>query len=177
MSNLFGDKARISERTGGVRRWRRYGLLVIVAAIIAAVVAVTGVMKSHQAGQFRQFTLRMRPSAPLSMAACSAEVAPYGWNIHEGPPFICRLGKGRTWYRGVLTNSGGDAHPACRATGFDARGKVVFSGALLFIFGGMPAGLDAKGHRSTAFTWYLPKVSAPITRYATSCRVNEDPPI
>ena len=177
MSNLFGDKAPIGRRTGGVRRWRRYGFVVIVAAIIAIVVAVIGVMKSNQAGHSRQFTLRMRPSAPLSMAACSAEVAPYGWNIHDGPPSICRLGKGRIWYHGVVTNSGGDAHPACRATGFDARGKVVFSGALFFIFGGMPAGLDAKSHRSTAFTWYLPKVSAPITRYVTFCRVNENPPI
>jgi hypothetical protein len=73
-------------------------------------------------------------------------------------------GQGRTWYHAVLDNRGGDAYPA-------------FSGLLFFIFGGLPVGLDAKGHQSTAFTWYLPEVSAPIARYVTSCGVDEHPPI
>jgi len=176
MSDLSADRSwpGIGQRLGRMRRWDRYVPLMALAVVITVVVAVIGVMKSPEAGQF---TLRMRSSAPLSLAACSAEVAPYGWNVQGGPPVICRIGQGRTWYHAVLDNRGGDAYPACRATGFDARGKVVFSGQLFFIFGGFPAGLDVKSHRSTAFTWYLPKVSAPIARYVTSCGVDSHPPI
>jgi hypothetical protein len=179
MSDLTTAKARpgIDNRARRRRRWDKYAPLLVPAVVIAVVIAVIAVIATRKAPESEQFTLRMRSSAPLSMATCSAEIARYGWNVQGGPPVICRAGQGRTWYRATLVNRGGQAYPACQATGFDARGKVVFSGPVYFLFRGLPAGLDAKGHTATAFTWYLPKKSAPAARYVASCVVDEHPPI
>jgi hypothetical protein len=91
---------------------------------------------------------------------------------------VCRAGKGRSWYRAVLTNHGPGAYPACTVTAISLHGRVVFSGTILLSFGGAPAGLFAPGHRSVAFDWYLPrKTHRPIIRYTAACSVDSNPPV
>jgi hypothetical protein len=145
----------------------------VIAAALAAGVAVLVVTSS--AGS-EQLTLRMRPAQPLTMTECIAEATPHGYSP-DGAAAICSLGQDRSWYRAVLTNSGGDAYPLCSAKAFDSRGNIVFSRQLVFDFGGWPAGLHAQGHRSVSFSWYLPDVSRPVARYLATCSVNNNPPI
>jgi hypothetical protein len=178
MTDLSAVRARpgTDRRQGRMWRWDRYGPLVIPVAVAIVLALVFALIRVIQSSGPAQFTLRMQSSPPLTLAACGAEVATYGWNVQGGPPAICRLGEGKTWYHAMLVNHGGDAYPDCRATAFDARGKVLFSRDLYFNFAGY-TGLEARGHRSTAFTWYIPNISAPVARYVTSCVVEQNPPI
>jgi hypothetical protein len=155
-------------------RWRVWPWSAAIAASLA-VVATVMVVVTNNAGS-EQLTLRMRPAPPLKMTECIAKATPHGYSPY-GAAAICSLGKGRSWYRAVLNNSGGDAYPLCSAKAFDSRGNIVFSGQLVFDFGGFPAGLYAQGHRSVSFSWYLPNVSRPVARYLATCSVNSNPPI
>jgi hypothetical protein len=152
------------------RAWRWLAVIAAAVAIVVAVVVVTDSAGSEQ------LTLRMRPAPPLKMTECIAEATPHGYSP-RGAAAICSFGQGRSWYRAVLTNSGGDAYPICSAKAFDSRGSIVFSGQLFFVFGGWPAGLHSRGHRSVSFSWYLPDVSRPVARYMATCSVNNSPPI
>lgn len=152
---------------------RRYSRAPIVLAIASVVAGCAG-QASRQPGQF---VLRMRPVAPLTTTACISEARSYGYSA-EGGASICAFGGGRQWYQAVLINKGPGAYPACQATGFDAHGTAVFTGQLPLTFAGFPAGLFAKGHRSTAFYWYLPQTTRrPVARYTATCSVNSNPPI
>jgi len=150
---------------------RRATLTVGVAA--ALTMAIGGCEASHRPVQF---TMQMRPAPPLPTNACISEARGYGYST-LGAASICAAGGGRSWYYAVLTNRGSGAYPACEATGLDAHGKTIFSGQLLFLFGGKPAGLFAPGHRSITFEWYLPgKTRSAVTSYAAACTVNANPP-
>ena len=150
---------------------RGWVALVLLAAGIAA---IGGCGASHRPGQF---TLQLKPVAPLSAKACVSQAARYGWSM-SGATVICQAGKGRSWYRAVLANNGPGAYPACTATARGPHGRVVFNGPVRLIFGGFPAGLFAPGHRSVAFRWYLPrKTRGPIARYTATCSVNSSPPV
>jgi len=94
----------------------------------------------------------MRPVRPLTRAACVAEAHRYSI---AAAGMICQPGAGGSWYRARLTNNGPRAFMRCVATGYDSHGKTVFHGLLPFQFGGI-RGLLAPGHRSIAFSWYLP---------------------
>ncbi len=120
----------------------------------------------------------MNPRTALGATPCVAEAQRFGGYSVAAATGMCRAGSNRAWYRGVITNSGPGAYPACTATAFDQQGNVVFHGPLVFMFGGFPAGLFAIGHRSIAFDWYLPdKAQGPVARYAATCAVNPHPPI
>ncbi len=155
-------------------RWQVWRWWAMIAAAVAIAVTVVVVVTNNAGSE--QLTLRMRPALPLTMTECIAEATPHGYTPH-GAAAICSVGKGRSWYRAVLTDSGGDAYPLCRAKAFDSRGNIVFSGQLVFDFGGWPAGLYAHGHSSVSFSWYLPEVSRPVARYLATCSVNSTPPI
>jgi hypothetical protein len=155
-------------------RWRVWCSLTVIAAGLTVAVAVLVVVTNNARSE--QLTLRMRPALPLKMTGCIAEATPHGYSP-VGAAAICALGKGRSWYRAVLNNSGDDAYPLCNAKAFDSRGNVVFSGQLVFDYGGLPAGFHALGHRSVSFSWYLPNVSRPVARYLATCSVNGNPPI
>jgi len=116
--------------------------------------------------------IRSRPSKTTTTLAIRR-----WWLRVELERVSCSFGQGRSWYRAVLTNSGGDAYPLCSARAFDSRGNIVFSGQHVFDFGGWPAGLQAQGHRSDSFSWYLPDVSRPVVRYLATCSVDNNPPI
>jgi hypothetical protein len=156
---------------GRRRVWRWLAVIAAAVAIVETVVVVV----TNNAGS-EQLTLQMTPAPAPTMTECIAEATTHGWSPH-GAFAICAVGKGRSWYRAVLTNSGGDAYPLCSARAFDSRGNIVFSGQLFFAFGGLPAGLYAQGHRSFSFSWYLPNVSRPVARYLATCSVNSNPPI
>ena|SRR6266550_7305957 len=125
-----------------------------------------------------QLKLQMTPRSPLSINACIEETRSFGgYSVATGHD-VCRSGRDMPWYHGVLTNDGDGAYPACVAQGFDRVGKVVFNGPVSLMFGGFPAGLFAKGHRSESFDWFIDtQPSGRIVRYSTSCSVNDDPPI
>jgi hypothetical protein len=156
-------------------RWRvwRWSALIAALAIVITVVAV--VTRTSNAAP-EQLTLRMSSAPPLTMTACIAEATPYGYSP-DGAAEICSFGLGRSWYRAILKNNGGGAYPLCRAKAFDADSNIVFSGQLVFDFGGRPAGLYAYGRRSVSFSWYLPDVSRAVARYVARCSVNNNPPI
>jgi hypothetical protein len=118
----------------------------------------------------------MKPAPQLPIRVCIAEARRYGYSTW-GAASICAASEGRSWYHAVLTNRGPGAYPACKATAFGTHGNAVFTGQLLFSFGGVPAGLFAPGHRSIAFDWYLPKKThGPVARYTAACSVNASPP-
>jgi predicted small lipoprotein YifL len=115
-----------------------------------------------------QVSLSMRPARPLSRAACVEETHRYGYSIAAAGN-ICQRGIGQSWYHARLTNNGPYAFMRCVATGYDSHEKAVFHGLLPFEFGGI-RGLFAPGHRSIAFSWYLPhRTSAPVARYVATC--------
>lgn len=148
------------------------GLAVVAAATLT--MATAGCGTSHQSAQF---TLQMRPAAPLPARGCISEARRYGYSA-RGSESLCAGGEGRSWYHAVLINRGSGAYPACHATALDAIGKPVFSGQLPFGFGGVAAGLFAPGHRSTRFYWYLPeKTRRPVARYTAACSPNSNPPV
>jgi hypothetical protein len=150
---------------------RRASLTAGVAA--ALTLAFGGCGTSHRPAQF---TMQMRPALPLPTMTCISEARGYGYSP-VGAGSICAAGKGRSWYHAVLTNRGSGAYPACEATGLDARGRAIFNGQLLFLFGGRPAGLFAPGHRSVTFDWYLPgKTRGAVASYTAACAVNPNPP-
>lgn len=156
-------------------RWRAWHWLALIAALAIGVTVVAVVTRASNAAP-EQFTLLMRPAPRLTITECKAEATPYGFSPH-GAAEICSAGMSRSWYHAVLNNNGGGAYPLCRAKAFDADRNIVFSGQLVFDFGGQPAGLYAHGHRSVSFSWYLPDVSRPVARYVASCSVNPSPPI
>jgi hypothetical protein len=144
-----------------------------VAVGTALTMAIGGCAVSHRPVQF---TIQMRPAPPLLTKACIYQARRYGYST-LGAASICAAGAGRRWYHAVLTNRGPSAYPACKATGLDAHGKAIFNGQLLFLFGGVPAGLFAPGHRSVTFDWYLPKrTCGAVTGYTAACEVNANPP-
>jgi hypothetical protein len=150
---------------------KRVSLALVVAA--ALVMTIGGCGASHRPVQF---TLQMKPALPPPTKACISEARRYGYSP-AGAESICAAGRGRSWYHAVLTNRGPGAYPACKAAGLDANGKAVFNGQLLFLFGGIPAGLFALGHRSIAFDWYLPgKTRRPVAHYMAACLPNPSPP-
>jgi hypothetical protein len=158
------------------RRRSRWPALfaVALAGVAAAGVVIAVALAPGRPGGPAQLTLRMRPAAPLTTAVCTGELTRYGFS-RRGASQLCSVGTGRTWYRAVLTNRGSGAYPRCRAKGRDSDGKIVFSGPVVLTFGGI-AGLYARGHRSMTFSWYLPAVSGPVTRYVATCSVNDHPP-
>jgi hypothetical protein len=120
--------------------------------------------------------MHMRPAVPLPAKACISEARRYGYST-VGAESICAAGEGRSWYHAVLTNRGPGAYPACKAIGRGAHGRAIFDGQLLFLFGGVPAGLFAPGHRSVTFDWYLPgRTRGAVTGYTAACEVNAKPP-
>lgn len=156
-----------------MRNPRRYWA-VFVVLVVGVLVAVVAWQAGHRSAQI---TLRMKPAAPLTVAACVAEVGSYGYSAGAARN-ICAFGRARSWYHAVITNKGPGAYPSCQATAFDSHGKAVFSGALAFMFGGFPAGLFVPGYRSTAFDWYLPRrISGTVMRYVATCSVNSHPPV
>lgn len=151
---------------------KRGGMALILLA--GAIVVIGGCSASRRPGQF---TLQLKPVAPLSAKACVSQARRYGSGAGGGT-VICRSGKGRSWYHAVLTNRGQGAYPACRAIALDTRGRTVFNGPLSFNFGGVPAGLFSPGHRSITFSWYLPEQTrGPVTRYTSACSPNPRPPM
>jgi hypothetical protein len=152
-------------------RWLYPAAVIALAAI--GIVTGIAVGSRHAAPQL---TLQLAPTTTLTMRACVAEVTPAGYTVAAARS-ICSFGRERPWYHARLTNNGAGAYPSCSANGFDSRGKIVFSGPLVFSFGGFPDGLYAKGHRSTAFSWYLPRaVSRQVERYVAVCQVDASPP-
>jgi hypothetical protein len=156
-------------------RWRVWHWSASIAALAIVVTVVAVVTRASNATP-EQFILRMRPARPLTMTECIAEATPYGYSP-RGASEICSVGIGRSWYHALLKNNGGGAYPLCTAKAFDADSNVVFSGQLVFDFGGLPAGLYAHGRRSVSFSWYLPDVSRAVARYVARCSVNTSPPI
>jgi len=145
----------------------------IVGVAVALTMAIGGCGASHRPAQF---TMQLRPAAALPTKACISEARRYGYSP-PGAESICAAGGGRSWYHAVLTNRGPGAYPACEATGLDAHGKTIFNGQLVFLFGGIPAGLFAPGHRSITFDWYLPgKTRGAVASYTAACAVNPNPP-
>jgi hypothetical protein len=174
--NGRGRKFRTSNGASHVRgRWRVWHWPALIGALAVVVTVVAVVTRTANAGP-EQFTLRMRPAPPLTMTDCIAEATPYGYSS-RGAARICSAGMARSWYHAVLKNNGGGDYPLCRAQAFDAAGNIVFSGHLVFDFGGRPAGLYAYGHRSVSFSWYLPDVSRAVARYVARCSANNSPPI
>jgi hypothetical protein len=161
---------------GSLEYWiRRYGvvryLVVLVALLAGGVIAVT---VFHPA-QSTQVTLAMKPAAPLTTAACVRQARQYGGYSAGAAGPLCATGRGLSWYHARLTNQGGNNFTRCRATGYDAGGRVVFRGLVPFDFAG-PRGLFALGHRSIEFSWYLPREpGAGATRYVTACTARQYP--
>jgi hypothetical protein len=173
----FSDPA-LADRWARYARARRRFIAWCALAVMTLIGLVTAFVVNTERGESEQFTLRLRPSAPLTMTACMAQAGRYGWPVSPERPSVCSLGIGRAWYHAVLTNHGAGAYPLCSATGFDSRRRIAFSGTLFFNFGGYPAGLYAGGHRSIVFSWYIPShIPRPVARYAATCTVNEHPPI
>jgi hypothetical protein len=144
-----------------------------VGVAAALTMAIGGCGASHRPAQL---TMQMRPAPPLPTKTCILEARRYGYSL-PGAESICAAGGGRNWYHAVLTNRGPGAYPACEATGLDTHGKTIFNGQLLFLFGGIPAGLFAPGHRSVTFDWYLPeKTRGAVASYAAACAVNANSP-
>ena len=68
-----------------------------------------------------------------------------------------------------LVNTGRYTQVNCTATGYGARGEVLFSGPLPFEFGGI-RGLFVPAHWALTFTWYLPqRTTASVRSYAAAC--------
>lgn len=141
-----------------------------------AALAVTGTIIAVSIWLTRpaQFTLSMRPVRARTTAACAAEAHHYGYSITVATTIMCPASSAQSWYHAVLVNRGRYTLVNCSATGYDARGRTVFHGALPFTFAGI-RGLFA-GHGTTAFYWYLPHPTAVVVqRYATTCSVNPWP--
>jgi hypothetical protein len=115
-------------------RWRVWHWSALIAALAIVVTVAAFVTRTSNAAP-EQFTLRMRPAPPLTMTECIAEATPYGYSPH-GASEICSVGLGRNWYRAILKNNGAGAYPLCRAKAFEADSNIVFSGQLVFDFGG-----------------------------------------
>lgn len=146
------------------RSWLVRYAVIVIALVAGGVIAVT-VFKPHRAPHV---TMSMRPAPALTTAACATQVRRFRYGTATASS-LCQSGRGQTWYQAKLTNRSPASYMNCSATGFDARGKVVFTGPLLFEFGGI-RGLFAPAHRSITFAWYLPRQPAsPVTRYTATC--------
>lgn len=147
------------------RRWWLAAALAVAGAVVAVMVWVT---------QPPQFSLSLRPVRPLTTAACAAEAHQYGYSLTVATTIMCPTSAAQSWYHAVLINRGGYTLVNCSATGYDARGKVIYHGLVPFSFAGL-RGLFA-GHGTTTFYWYLPQsAAAPVQRYSATCSVNPWP--
>jgi hypothetical protein len=160
---------------GSLEYWiRRYGVvryLVVLVALLAGGVIAVAVFHPAKSSQV---TMAMKPAAPLTTAACVSQARHYGYAAAPAGA-LCATGRGLSWYHARLTNKGGYDFTRCRATGYDAGGRVVFRGLVPFDFAG-PRGLFAPGHRSIEFSWYLPRqAGSPAARYVTDCTARQYP--
>ncbi len=77
-------------------RWRVWLWMALIAAALAIVVTVVVVVTGKAASE--QFTLRMRPTPPLTMTECIAAATSHGYGP-DGASGICSVGRGRRWYQ------------------------------------------------------------------------------
>jgi hypothetical protein len=148
----------------GRRSWAPRWLWLAVGAIIGASAVAIAVWATRPA----QVTLWMTPVHPLTLAVCAEEAHQFGYSIGAGR-IICEPGVGGTWYSAILVNDGQYARVSCTATGYGARGAVIFSGLLPFELGGI-RGLFAPAHQALSFTWYLPqRPNARVRTYVATC--------
>jgi hypothetical protein len=161
---------------GSLEYWiRRYPVvryLVVLVALLAGGVIAVAVFHPTKSSQV---TMAMKPAAPLTTAACVSQARHFGGYSAGAAGLLCGTGHGLSWYHARLTNQGGYDFTRCRATGYDAGGRVVFRGLLPFDFAGT-RGLFAPGHRSIEFSWYLPRQSgSAAARYVTACVARQYP--
>jgi hypothetical protein len=125
------------------------------------------------------YEVTLRPTAPLSSAACRAELHALK-SIYATP--ACRAGSLSPWFELHLRNVSDDnGFPICRATAFNAAGQPLFDQDVDWI-SDFPTGPPLLKGTALGYVWYFatpkndssyvrhqPWTSPQIDHYSVSC--------
>jgi hypothetical protein len=164
---------------------------VIVIGVIAVYVAIAiihpqGVCSLPGAGPCSggpTLAAAVRPIAPLTLSDCVAEMRRWG---RGGSTAVdaCRQGRRQTWFRAVITNTGGDQTAVlCAVNAFGGSGNRIGGTIPLPVYIVQEPGVMwLNAHQTRTVEWFFDPHDAPqgisdAVRFVARCRRNPSPPI
>jgi hypothetical protein len=158
--------------------------LSVVAVIVAACAWL--LVSSFSNHSDTGYQVAMRPSAPLSHAACNAEIQRLRMSFAN---VDCSPGSDRPWFAITIRNvHDHNGFPVCRATAEDGAEEALFDQDVpIYVVGGEPSGPPVNQGTTLRLTWYFNQPTADtsydqhrtwkaglITHYAVSCHGRPD---
>jgi hypothetical protein len=124
-----------------------------LGVLVAIVVALVWLLVSSFPDDSNHgYQATLRPIAPLSPAACRAELQALK-SIYDAP--ACRAGSLSPWFELQLRNvSDHNGFPICRATAFNAAGQPLFDQDVDWIYE-FPTGPPLPKGTALRFVWYF----------------------
>lgn len=127
---------------------------------------------------------RVVPRAPLSQAACVAEMRGWSFSLSQARP-VCASARTFPWFHASITNQSAPAtYVRCAFTAWDKNDHQLFFGRLPLSEIAFPAGMHLDPHQTRSIDWffdggYFPQTGQPPTdtaRYTASCTPWKNPP-
>jgi hypothetical protein len=175
------------ERTGYSRR----GALLIVLGVLVVVYGAAIVVRppgscslpgAGPCGAGAAIVASVKPIAALTRHDCRAEWR--RWHGAVEARAACAEGRGRAWFRAVVTNTGNvPVAVLCDVDAYRASGQRIASQVPVPVWIVQDPGVMwLKGHQREVVRWFFDPHDAPANigeagRFVASCRRNPSPPI
>lgn len=128
-------------------RWLGAG---VVGVLLLA--GISGLILAHRGSGDNGYRVAMRPTAPLSPAACKAEIQALRMTFANFP---CT--STQPWFQITVTNvHDANGYPVCRATAYNRVGQALFDRYVpTGVVGGGPSGPAVERGSTLRLIWYL----------------------
>jgi hypothetical protein len=175
------------ERTGYSRRGALTILLVVLVAVYGAAIVIRppgscSFPGAGPCGAGDSIVASVKPISALSRSACVSEWR--RWHGEVEARAACDEGRGRAWFRAVITNTGSDPTAVlCDVDAYRASGKRIATGVPVPVWIVQDPGVMwLKGHQRQVVKWFFDPHDAPANigeadRFVATCRRNPSPPI